>query len=815
MTLKDFRIGWRTLVNEPAYSLVVILGLGVGLAASLLLFGYVHYSWQYNAQVPDAANVYVVKHRANVDPKAPWYDQAPLLLWSAATKTPGVVAATGYLPSRPNGAGFTVNAGGQLSQVEGLTVLPGFAEMLGLQAVQGNLASALDRPDSFAISEAGALRVFGTTNVVGRTVKVEGQVVRVGAVLGTPRANTTIPFDVLLGVNSVLMEKGFGEEMLTGAQGWPGKLLVRVHPAASVPGIAANLQQVVDSAPQLNRQPPEVKQRLGKRKAMDIALSPLREAYFDQDVEGNFIAGKGDRANRAVVAGLGAIAFLILALAAMNYVNLAAVRMLRRQREVAMRKVLGASVKQIVLQLLAESILVSLVATGLGLLLAWLALPLFSELVDRNLDGLLSARNVGAAVVLGLMLGVVTMAWPAWIAIRVRPGEALAGRADTESARGVKLRRAMTVLQVSTAMGFASVTLAVAWQTEFAMRAFPGFDPAPLVIVELPFETMSAPAKARNFMTELAAQRGIAGVAISEDAVGRSNGVFHRELKRPGGPAAATEVKWVGLNFFEQYRIKPEAGRLFDPKIDKEEDPVPFVINAIAARELGFANPAEAVGQTLVLPGFDSKPVYKRVVGIAPEVRFHSLRDKPGAMGYELANAGTIVTVRASGTVSEAERAVRAAWAKHFPDAIMKSHRASDILAVNYADDARMAKLLAVATSIALAIAAFGTYVLSAHTVQRRSKEIVLRKLHGARRRDIGKLVLREIGALTLVAAVIGLPLAAVAIQRYLASYVEHAPIGYWTMLFALASTLAIALAAVARQAWIAMRMAPSDALRI
>ncbi|MGZ8289654.1 MAG: ABC transporter permease [Telluria sp.] len=145
----------------------------------------------------------------------------------------------------------------------------------------------------------------------------------------------------------------------------------------------------------------------------------------------------------------------------------------------------------------------------------------------------------------------------------------------------------------------------------------------------------------------------------------------------------------------------------------------------------------------------------------------------------------------------------------------MKSHRASDILAVNYADDARMAKLLAVATSIALAIAAFGTYVLSAHTVQRRSKEIVLRKLHGARRRDIGKLVLREIGALTLVAAVIGLPLAAVAIQRYLASYVEHAPIGYWTMLFALASTLAIALAAVARQAWIAMRMAPSDALRI
>ncbi|RJG08382.1 FtsX-like permease family protein [Massilia cavernae] len=815
MTLKDFRIGWRTLVQEPAYSLVVILGLGVGLAASLLLFGFVHYSWQYNAQVPDASNVYVVKHRANLDPKAPWYDQAPLLLWGAASKAPGVVAATGYLPSRPNGAGFTVNVGGQLSQVESLTVLPGFAEMLGLHAVQGNLATALDKPDSFAISEKAALRVFGTVNAVGRTVKAEGQLVRVGAVLRTPPANTTIPFDVLLGVNSVLMEKGFREEMLTGAQGWPGKLLVRVRSTASVPGIEAALQAALDKAPLWHRLAPEVKQRLGKRKIMDIALSPLREAYFDQEVEGNFIAAAGDRAKRAVVTGLGAIAALILALAAMNYVNLAAVRMLRRQREVAMRKVLGASVRQILLHLLAESMLVAMVATAVGLLLAWLALPMFSELVNRDLDGLLTADNIGAALVMGMLLGVVTAAWPVWIAVRVRPGAALAGRAGTESARGMQFRRAMTVVQVATAMGFASVTLAVAWQTEFAMRTYPGFDPAPLLIVELPFETMNAPEKARSFAVELSAQRAVSGLAISEDAVGRNNGVFHRELKRPGGAAATTEMKWVGVTFFEQYRIKPEAGRLFDSRIDKEDDPVPLVINAIAARELGFANPADAIGQTLVLPGIVNKPVYKRVVGIAPEVRFHSLRETPRAMGYELATAGTILTVRAAGSVADAERAARGVWSKHFPDAIMKAHRASDILAINYADDARMAKLLAVATGIALAIAAFGTYVLSAHTVQRRSKEIVLRKLYGARRRDIGQLVLREIGALTLVAAAIGLPLAAVAIQRYLATFVEHAPVGYWTMLFALAATVAIALVAVARHAWIAIRMMPAEALRV
>lgn len=814
MKLNDFRIGWRTLVQEPAYSLVVILGLGVGLAASLLLFGFVQYSWQYNASVPDVANVYVVKHRANMDPRAPWYDQVPLFLRPAAQKTQGVAAVTAYLPSRPNETGFTVSIDGTLSQVLSVTATPGFAEMLGLQAIHGNLEAALEHPDTIVLSEETAVRLFGRPDAVGRPVQIEGKVARVGAVVRTPAANTTIPFEMLLGVNSVLMDKNVRDEMQTGAEGWPAKLLVRTHPGASLADITASLQQAIDSAPQLQRLAPEVKQRLGKRKVMDIALAPLGDAYFDLEVEGNFIAGTGDRANRAVVAGLGAIAVLILALAAMNYVNLAAVRVLRRQREVAMRKVLGASMRQIVLQLLAESMLVAMVATGLGLLLAWLALPMFSELVNRDLDGILSPANIGAALGLGALLGVVTAIWPAWIAVHVRPSEALAGRAGTESRRGMQLRRAMTVVQVSTAMGFASLTLAVAWQTEFAMRADPGFDPAPMLVIDLPFEALNSGPAARKLLTALSAHPAIAGYAVSEDAVGRKNGIYHRELKRLDGGAAAIEMKWVGPGFFQHYRIEPEAGRLFHSKIDKEDDPVPLVINAIAARELGFATPSAAVGQTLVYPGPEGKPVHKRVVGIAPEVRFYSLREAPRAMGYELSTASTILSVRAAGAVAAAERAIRAIWPRYFPDAMLTMHHARDILMLNYAGDARMAKLLAVATAIALAIAAFGTYVLSAHTVQRRAREIVMRKLHGAGRRDIGKLVVREIGALTLVSALIGLPLAAVAIERYLATYVEHAPIGYWTMLIALAATLAVAMIAVARQAWIAMRMMPADALR-
>jgi ABC-type antimicrobial peptide transport system permease subunit len=242
---------------------------------------------------------------------------------------------------------------------------------------------------------------------------------------------------------------------------------------------------------------------------------------------------------------------------------------------------------------------------------------------------------------------------------------------------------------------------------------------------------------------------------------------------------------------------------------------VPLILTAIAARELGFASPAAAVGQVLLFTDFDKKISHRRIIGIAPQLKFQSLRAVPAPVAYELSTGGITLSVRSTGSLAQVERSAQALWPKYFPDAIMKTGPAKDILAANYAEDARMAKLLAIATGIALAIAAFGTYVLAAHTVQRRAKEIVLRKLYGASRRDIGLLVVREIGTLTLVSAVIGLPLAALAIERYLATYVEHAPIGYWTMLFALASTLAIALVAVARQAWSAMRMMPSKALRI
>jgi putative ABC transport system permease protein len=809
MNLRELRVGWRALIKEPSYSLVVVLGLAVGFAACLLLIGFVRYSWQYDAQVPDVDNVYIAKLRYNIDSASPWFEQAPSLLREVAQTTPSVTDATGMV----RWGDIPVRVGNQLFQLQGNPVFPHFASMLGVKVLEGNIDIALTQPDSIVITGDAAQRLFGTTHALNRTVQIDGKTIRIAAVVIDPPTNTIMPYQVLFGTQSVLIDDRMRTALSNGSN-WI-KLLIRVRPGSSLTAITDLMQQAVDASPVTQEQiNPEIRQRLGTRKVMDIAFSPLREAYFDRDIAANPIDKPGDRGDKTVITGLAAIALLILVLAAINYVNLATVRVLQRQREIGIRKTLGAGTWQIVRQFCVESLLVTMIAVTAGLALAWIALPLFSELMNRKLDSVFSIANIAFAFTLAVALGMICAIYPAWIAIKVKPAQTLAGRQNTESMHGMRLRRALNVIQLAGAMGLAGVALAVAWQTEFALRADPGFDPSPLLIVDIP-ESAKDSEKARGFITALSRQAGVTGIAVSTDAVGRFDNVWGIELKREGGSSVFLEMKSVSANFFEQYRINAAAGRLYDSHIDKEDDAKSLIINAEAARQLGFATPQAALGQVVLLNTTDGKTQSQRIIGIAPEVRFHSLHEAPRAIGYELWGAGTTLSVRAAGSVPKVEQAIWQLWPSYFPDKMARIYHADDILSASYDNDSRLARLLVLSTIVILAIAAFGAYALSARTVQRRAREIVLRKLHGASTGDIGLLVVREIGKLIFVAAIISSPLAAITIDHYLSGYVEHAPIGYWTLLFALAVTCVTALLAAARHTWIAAQMPPAKALKI
>lgn len=145
MNLRDFRIGWRMLVQEPAYSAVVVLGLSVGFAACFLLLGFVRYSFSYDAQVPDAQQVYMVKTRFNIAGKPDWYQLAPMPFLAVAQRSPMVADATMLFPLT-----VSMKAGPQLRKVQLVAVNPGFPAMFGVRALEGDLQAALSQPDSIA-----------------------------------------------------------------------------------------------------------------------------------------------------------------------------------------------------------------------------------------------------------------------------------------------------------------------------------------------------------------------------------------------------------------------------------------------------------------------------------------------------------------------------------------------------------------------------------------------------------------------------------------------------------------------------------------
>jgi putative ABC transport system permease protein len=612
-------------------------------------------------------------------------------------------------------------------------------------------------------------------------------------------------YEGLTGLRSAIMPPGMVDAFADKWGGMMGRVYLKLLPGADKQAVLDVVRNGLRNSPLVKRDYAEQVAALGVRDLIEFKLMPIADVYLDPDIKGmSEVHGE-----LQVIYGLSAVAVLILMLAATNYVNLATVRTLARQREIAVRKVLGASAPAVARQFLAESVLVCLIATAFGLLLAWLLLPVFSDLVQRKFDSMFSPGVIAATVLFGVVLGLAAGTYPTWSALGVRANAALAGRGGSETTGGLWLRRALMALQFAVAMGLTGTTLAVAWQTRYASTLDPGFNPAPLLSFAAN-NNMHDP-RMRALHDAIARLPGVQGVAESSMDIFSNNNIT--TLHRDGGQATDLTRYSVSPEFFQVYGLTPVAGRLYDPALDRMDQQDRIVINAAAARKLGFATPQEAVGKTI--DGTSDQDKRTQIVGVAPDIRHRSAREGEQATVYYLDERLKVFTVRCSQDPVTVMHGIEQIWPQFFPNETLDPKRMTSVITeAFYADDLRLAKLLAASSVIAIAIAAFGIYVLAAYSVQRRTKEIVLRKLYGAGKGAIGGLVAREFGSLIAAGALIGLPAAWIATQRYLAPFTERAPIGIWTLAAALAVTGLVALAATLRHTLAAVRITPVLALR-
>lgn len=792
MTLRNFRIGWRLLLKEPGYSVAVVCGLAVGFAVCFLLLGFVRYCFTYNQAIADSEQIFVVKERRNFLPRPDWVAAAPPPLRAiAAASGPGVTATSA------RSFDLAARIDNRLVPLTVRVVDANFLDFFGVAALAGDARAALARPDALVLSREMAVKLFGQADALGKRLQIDGATFEVRAILPDMPANTSVNFDAMVGAGA----HSWDPPSTRAGADWSRRanVYVKAGPRVAAAGLAALLQQAVARERDANA-PLAWRNAVKGKPITEIAFTRLSEIYFD----GDLLAGRASAryGSKAGVAGLAALAALILLLASANYVNLATVRTLGRQREIGIRKVLGVSGPRLAWQFIAESLVVSMLATLAGLLLAWLVLPLFSTLVNRTLSGMFSPLSCAAMLLLGAAVGLLSALYPAWLAMRQPVGVSMQGRGNAETAHGLAVRRTLSVLQFAAAIGLIAMTLAVSWQTRHASSADPGFDAAPLLVMNLPDKR--TPASGQAFRAELARLPGVAGVTAMSEAVGRDRIKLTFMVNRPGRETVPLEGRMVGPEFFQVYQVKPLAGRLFDPALDGPGS-MSVVLNARAAIALGFASPEAAVGQM-----YDQQ---RRIVGIAPDLRYRTLRQAPEPMAYSVNLEQDVLTVRASGPIPAVRAQMEALWARHFPNDLLDIEAAGAMFAANYSEDARLVRILASASLVATALASFGIYVLSAYSVKRRSREIVLRKLHGAGGSDIGRLMAREFGVLVGAGALVGLPLAWLATERYLSGFTERAPMGAWPLLFALACVGIVALAATARHTLVAVRMSPALAL--
>lgn len=817
--LTPWRFAWRQLRSAPGQAAIVIIGLALGVALTLLTAAFVSDKLWADAGLPEAERLLTFEWRVRGPggSHSEWLADVPATpLYQALRESGAPVGAISRVLFNPLAARAD-DGSGKPRRAKLVTLLADadLPALFRLRAVAGDLAAAIASPEGIALTEAGAEKLFGTTQVLGRPLTVSityyGEpapppvdvTLTVMAVLPTPSLNGALGgYEALTGMNAPAARAFVEQE-----SSWnfaAGKLFARLAPGADAAAVSAVAQHLQDQQPA----PPGLPADFLKGGGPWASVRAMRLADWG-------LNGAGSPQRRLRMGGLAAAAVAVLALSLVNFINLWSVRTLQRQREIGLRKSLGAGVAALLAQFFIEALLVAGLAGALGLLLAWWATPALSVLMQHSFDSAVLAPAMLALTGLLCIAVAGFSALPlASIALRVRPAESLAGRSHSEGPAGRWLRRALTIGQFGTAALFSAMTVVVLWQNDHAERLPRGIEVENRLAFDLPWD--STPAQNQALLHRIQAGPEVIAAAASNDVPGRDFASWYAEFRGPGGGSSINLRTSMGFSpgWLKVYGIPLLAGRLSADHAAEAAEPA-VVLDRSAALALGFATPQAAIGQRLgTSPNYEGgKPV--TVVAVIADLRFE------GTRSAHVANVlrpwqdvrGGAISVH-SRDPAATRRRLADLLKEALPDDAIQVLTVREQQARKVEDDARLGHLTGGVSLLALLLAAIGIYALAAYTLRRREREIVLRKLHGAGHWAVAKLLFKEFGAVVGAACLVALPLAAWLGERYLSEFVERAPMGAWPLVIATLALLIVTSLAVLRHLLAAFALRPAQALQ-
>jgi putative ABC transport system permease protein len=823
----------RNLARNWLYASISIFGLAVAFAGAILIAQFVRNEFTYDRWIPDYQHIYTI----TTDFRAPGQpDSNSDMSQAQVTKQLKLVYPDTVAMARTDQDFPTIH---QKPGDDGIVdqtfswADPDIFKVFPLPALAGDPNTALSQPDTVVMTRRMARVYFGTDLPIGKMLDVQQDKdhhpMRVTAILRDYPSNTSLVTEIFASGLSSYSNFHF-QDAHPSLGGIGSHAFVRIKPTSS----GEALQRALDIAGK-----PEIDywQAVGSTK-FRFGAQPFSQTHLiSHSIADIVVKPVGSRATALAIATVG---LLIVLVAAINFVTLMTARATRRATEVGIRKVNGASRGDLIVQFLGEALIYAVLSMLIATGLAALAFKPFSAFVQRglSLDFIHDPALAGGLLLATLAIGLLGGAYPALVLSSFKPAMVLKGGL-IQTAGSQTARQALVVAQFAILIGLILSTVTIYRQTQYALNQ--GMGAKRDLIIQV-FGGCASSA----FPDEVRKLRGVAAAACSSQNalnvpfasnVTIAQTVDHRPIQINLAP--------VDFGFFEVYGIKPLAGRLFDraygadgvllqpgvvpgppppgaPPSDTPPPPVtvqpPVLINATAARDLGFASPAAAIGKPFVWRQFRGgenagmKP--SEILGVVPDMpttvqggvdpTFYFIVPRLGMMSIRTTGADM------PGTVRDIERIWKATDNDHpIEEIFLSQYRRTQ-----YLDIIIQGATIAICAAAAIVIACLGLFALSAYTTERRTKEIGIRKVMGASTFDVVRLLVGQFTVPVLWAILIACPLGYLLMDHWLKGFASHVSLPLWSLAAAAGVALIVAWLTVSFQSFKAARAKPILALR-
>ncbi|MGH7595573.1 MAG: ABC transporter permease [bacterium] len=772
------KIALRNILKHKSYAFVNIAGLAVGIACCLLILLYVQDELNYDRFHQNAAQIY----RATLASNQQRVEVTPSILGPIFQREFPEVAQTVRLYETTRFGAVVVQRGERIFQEERFMFADSTVfEVFTFPFITGNPATALARPNTIVLTEAAARKYFGAANPLGQTLRVNNarDYEITGVIQDVPR-HSHLQFDFLASYVSLTNDWAKNETWYS-ANLYTYLLL---HANASLPALEQRIPGL------LQREKDEYWEKIALQKLTRIHL------YWNNDIVRVYI--------------FSSIAFLVLLIACINYMNLATARSIRRAREVGVRKVLGAVRGQLAAQFYGEIGVITLLALALAVLFVEVARPAFNAVSGKQLaaGAMLQPSFIMMLAAGGAMVTLIAGSYPALFLSTFQPGQVLKSALKL-SGHGAGFRKGLVVAQFVISIALISGTTVVYNQLAYINNKKLGFEKEQVLI--LPMRERTLRSNYAALKAALAQHSNIVSVSAAAGFPGRVFGGYvmqaeglpeNQQPEVVGYPVDNDIIKTLGLELL--------AGRGF-PETWTEAQGYVYVINERALQILGWQK-EEAIGRWMNLPSNRMG----RVVGVVKDFHFASLHAeiKPLAMFIEPPEFQYLLVKLRPQDLPNTLAFMRKQWHELAPNSPFDFSFLDRAFESLYRAEQNAGRLLGVFAALAILIACLGLFGLASFTAEQRTKEIGVRKVLGATVTSIIGLLSQDFVKLVAIAFVIATPLGYFAMQKWLQNFAYRIEIGWW--IFGLAGGLAllIALLTVSMQALKAALANPVEALR-